>query len=438
MARVSLKGLLFPKLRAITAREYMERVRSRWFVISTLFGPAMIALLLLLPQWMASRTQPSRDIDRIIILDATGTAVGRRIGAALGGGILGDTTRANVRAVSPTQISEAESAAARAVAARAYQGYLRLTDRTLAGRELIYVGHNATAAADMARLQDIVRREVTTVRLEQLGLMPRDASGLAGMNLRLDARRVGGEGAERSGQVSIVFALLVAVLLYFSIFLYGQNVLRGVLDEKQTRVAEVVVSSVSATQLLTGKVLGVGAVGLTQMAIWLGAGALLLRAREPLLGAMGVGTLPLQLPAIAASELAILVLFFVLGYTFYAGLFAAVGAMVSNETDAQQAQIPILLLLAMSIMFLPLILSAPQGTLAHVLSVLPFSSPIVVPLRMSVISLPSSDMWLSFVTLICGCYATIFVAARIYRVGLLIQGKRPSARQVMHWLRSAR
>jgi ABC-2 type transport system permease protein len=124
---------------------------------------------------------------------------------------------------------------------------------------------------------------------------------------------------------------VVGILLYMTILMYGQNVLRGVIEEKQTRVAEVVVSSVRPTTLLAGKVLGVGGVGLTQMAIWLLATLVMMRYRVPLMHVFGLESAPIPMPSVTVGQIVILLIFFLLGYTLYSALFAAVGAMVSSE-----------------------------------------------------------------------------------------------------------
>lgn len=173
-------------------------------------------------------------------------------------------------------------------------------------------------------------------------------------------------------------------LLYMSILLYGQNVLRGVLEEKTTRVAEVVVSSVSPDTLLAGKVIGVGAVGLTQMLVWTVSGILFWGQRARIFEAMGLPAMPsVAFPSIDPLVLVALLLFFVLGYTFYATLFAAVGAMVGSLEEAQQAAQPVMMMLVFSIIFVQPVMTRPDGQLAVTMSWLPFSAPIIMPMRMT-------------------------------------------------------
>jgi ABC-2 type transport system permease protein len=234
-----------------------------------------------------------------------------------------------------------------------------------------------------------------------------------------------------------MFASIVGILLYMTILMYGQNVLRGVIEEKQSRVAEVVVSSVRPTTLLAGKVLGVGAVGLTQMTIWLLATIVMMRYRVPLMRVFGLDAVPIPMPSVSVSQLVILLIFFLLGYTLYSALFAAVGAMVSSEQEAQQAQMPVVLMLVVSIMFLQPVLLEPDGQLAMTLGLLPISSPIMMPLRMSTVDVPSWEVGLSILALIAGCYLAVYFAATVYRTGLLMHGKRVTFREVFRWIKAA-
>lgn len=425
------------KLWAITVREYLERVRTRWFLFATVFGPLLFGALIYLPAYVAARGRASADVSRIQILDATGTGVGRAVATELNGGVFGDSSRTVVLSLGPSEIAAAESAATRQVLSRRIRGYLVLDPGTIAGRGARYAGLNATSIVDMRRIESAVNREVMAAQLRSAGVSDADANRLKRMRLDLRAERITPTGRGGSGQLSILIAVSIAMLLYVTIFIYGQAVLRGVIEEKQTKVAEVVLSSVRATTLLAGKVLGVGAVGLTQMIIWIAASVLMARYRVSLLAQFGVNAAPIQFPPTSTGQLVVLVLFFLLGYTFYAALFAAVGAMVNTEQEAQQAQMPVVMMLVISIMFLQPVLNNPEGSLATNLAWIPFTSPIVMPLRMTAVNVAGWEVGLSLFALLAGCYIAVYVAARIYRTGLLMYGKRPTFRELIQWVRHA-
>jgi ABC-2 type transport system permease protein len=282
----------------------------------------------------------------------------------------------------------------------------------------------------------VVRESVMETRLEMAGVDRDRSSALVRTQLAFELERITDRGRGGSARVSVFFALLIVVMLYMALMLYGQAVLRGVMEEKQTRVAEVVISSVPAWQLLAGKVIGVGAVGLTQLAVWISSAILLLRYRGPILSTFGASPISFTPPDVTVGMGVVLLLFFIAGYVFYSSLFAAVGAMVSSEQEAQQALMPIILLLVSSFVFFQPVLSEPTSGLAQTLSWLPFSAPIVMPLRMAVISVPGWDVAISLVSVFAGSYIAVWLAARIYRTGMLMYGKRPTMRELARWLRT--
>jgi ABC-2 type transport system permease protein len=432
------------KLWAVIKREYLERVRTKWFVIGTFLGPLLFGTMIILPTWLSSRSAASADLSDMLILDATGTELGYRVAADLG--LVIDSvanpdvvvhTRARVLSTPPARLTEAESTATRDVMRRAIRGYLVLDEETLTGDRARYAGRNASSIPDMERLRRVVRQDVLAYRLERAGLDPERAATLTRLSLTLSAERITDEGRGGSGLVNALFAFGVAFVLYVSIVLYGQTVLRGVMEEKTTRVAEVVVSSVRPETLLAGKVIGVGAVGLTQQIVWIVTSLIMVKAREPLMTRLGVETTPLQLPDVSVGLGIALLLFFVLGFTFYAALFAAVGAMVSNEQDAQQAATPVILLVVLSAIFIQPVILAPAGMLARVMSWLPFSAPIIMPLRLTLIPISLLELTGVLAGLALSCVAAIWIAARVYRVGLLMYGKRPTMREVGRWVRES-
>jgi ABC-2 type transport system permease protein len=386
---------------------------------------------------MATKEQASADVARIRIFDATGTDLGRSIAAELNGGVAGDTSLTQVVALDTLGLPLAEARATRDVQARRLKGYLVLTSRTLTAGVARYAGVNALALVDVGRIETVVQREVLAAQLRMAGLSAVEANRFKQSGFRLRSERITPAGRGGSARVSIIFAIGVAMLLYITILMYGQAVLRGVIEEKQTRVAEVVVSSVRPVILLAGKVLGVGAVGLTQMLIWLAVGILMAKYRVAALAKLGIQSQPIQLPSISPSMIVVLLVFFLLGYIFYSALFGTVGAMVSTEQEAQQAQMPVVLLLVVSVMFLNPVLNAPDSRLAVALGLLPISSPIMMPLRMSAVDVPTWEIFLSLVGLVAACYLSVYLAAKVYRTGLLMYGKRVTMRELLRWVREA-
>lgn len=422
------------KLLAVIRREYLERVRSRWFVIATLFGPVFFGALMILPALISSRDKASASGTNILIVDATGVGLGDRVSTRLAGGIDGGAKAPQVNTVTMDALAQAESLATKQVMTESVKGYLVLDSLTLTGAKARYAGSNITAIFDMQRIEKAVQREVVGMALEKSGVDPDVAKKVLSTNVNVATERLTKAGRGGSGTLNFIFGIAVAFVLYMTIFIYGLNVLRGVLEEKQTRVAEVVISSLPASRLLAGKVIGVGGVGLTQLVLWGTMSYVIYLIRQPILAKFGAAQTPMGMPDVSLGLGLIVLGFFVMGFMFYAGLFAAVGATVNSEQEAQQAQMPVVLLLVTSIMFLQNILTQPDSMLARILSMLPFSAPIVMPLRMTVAPVPPAEIAIALSSVALGAVASVWLASRIYRVGLLMYGKRPSIREIFKWV----
>jgi ABC-2 type transport system permease protein len=214
--------------------------------------------------------------------------------------------------------------------------------------------------------------------------------------------------------------------------------MRGVLEEKMTRVAEVIMASVKPDILLAGKILGVGAVGLTQQVVWFGSAAAFITYGAVMAKAMGVPEMQnFTFPTVSPLLYLSLILFFVLGYVLYSSMFAAVGAMVGSQEEVQQAAQPVVLLLIASVIFIQPIMMNPSSTLAVAMSVIPFTAPVIMPLRMTAIQVPPLELAGSLVGLALTCWAAIWASARIYRIGLLMTGKRPNLKELVRWIKYA-
>jgi len=422
------------KLFAVIRREYLERVRSKWFVIATLFGPVFFGAIMFVPALISSREEASANGTNITIVDATGTGLGERVSSRLAGGVNGGTTAPTVNVVATDAIAPAESLATQQVISGSVKGYLVLDTLTASAAKARYAGSNTTALFDMQRIERAVQREVQMMALEKSGVDAEVATSVLSRSVNVTTERLTKTGRGGSGQINFIFGIAVAFVLYLTIFIYGLNVLRGVLEEKQSRVAEVVIASISSSRLLAGKVIGVGGVGLTQLVLWLAMSVVMYKVRQPILAKFGADTMAFSMPDISLGVGLVVLAFFVLGFMFYAGLFAAAGATVNSEQEAQQAQMPVVLLLVTSITFLQNILTQPESTLSRVLSVLPFSAPIVMPLRMTVAPVPALEVALALLSVSLGAVGSVWLASRIYRVGLLMYGKRPSIREVVKWI----
>lgn len=434
------------KLKAIIRREYLERVRTKWFVIATLLGPIMFLALTVLPVLFVSRTKASVTSSNITIIDATGVALAERVIIELK-----DTSgvRPLVSVVTASGVAAAESLGTQSVMARTREGYLVLDSSTIAGKAARYAGRNTSTMPDMRRLSRAVESAVLNMRLEREGISAARVDSLTKVDLRFEKTQLSERGREKSGVATSIVGLMMSLLLYMVLLLYGQTVLRSVIEEKTTRVAEVVISSVRPETLMAGKIIGIGCVAMTQLVVWIGSSAWIATTLVPMLirkSAAAASSAELAnasvttdilstLPSFSFFFLLALVLFFVLGYVFYACLYAAVGSTVNSESEAQQAATPVAMLLVVSAVFIQPVALAPQSTLSTVMSMLPFSAPIMMPMRMSITAVPGWQVATSLIGMAIACVGAIWFSARIYRVGLLMYGKRPTIREIFKWLR---
>jgi ABC-2 type transport system permease protein len=248
----------------------------------------------------------------------------------------------------------------------------------------------------------------------------------------LDTRQVkNGQVVKSDTERSFAGAYVLILVLYGSVLIYGINIARSVVEEKTSRIFEVLLSTASADELMLGKLLGVGAVGLTQMGIWTAlvgafAGSQLAAAR----GIHGWSSL-----GITRAELAFFAIFFLGGFFLYSALAAALGSSVSGEQEVQQFSFILISPLVVSVVMLPYVLGNPSSTASVILSLLPPFTPIIMYMRICSQMPPAWQLALSVVLLLGSVLAMVWLAARIYRVGVLMYGKRATLPEMIRWLR---
>ena len=422
------------KIAAVVRREFVERVRTKWFIISTVLGPIFLVGVIVLPVVLGTRGGGAR----IAVVDAESGGFAGRLLAQLGTNSRFSVT---VVAASGTGVAEVDSLT-REVQAKRLDGFLAVSPAAVESGKFEYQGRNVASIPDMQTLQAALRQAVTVERLTRRGVDPAVVQE-AQQHIDLATKRITRQGATgESGEATFFLAYIVGFILYMAIFLYGVNVMRSVIDEKQTRIIEVLVSSLRPFELMFGKVIGVGAVGLFQMAIWGVSAALLVSYGSALFGFLHVAPqqaaqAQVQMPAIGIGLVLLVLAYFLLGYLIYSALFAVVGASVNTEAEAQQAQMPVTMLLVVAIILVMPIINDPNGRMAVVMSIVPFFSPIVMPIRYTASEVPGQELLLSLAVLAVSTVAVVWIAARIYRVGILMYGKRPNARELLRWARES-
>jgi ABC-2 type transport system permease protein len=238
-------------------------------------------------------------------------------------------------------------------------------------------------------------------------------------------------GATEDRGAATIMAIILLMILYTSVLVWGQLMLTSVIEEKTSRVVEVMVSAVSPFQLLVGKLLGVGAAGLTQFLVWVSSMVAISLFGAGMAAAMG----NFKIPEIPAVLLVSLLVFFVLGFLLYSALFAAVGASVNSQQEASSLAFPVMMPLIVGVMLFPMVMQAPDGTAATVLSFIPLFTPLLMFLRVAILTPPLWQIVLSMFTTALTIAAVLWFAARVYRVGILMYGKKPTFPELMRWVR---
>lgn len=420
------------KVWAVIRREFLERVRTKWFIISTVLGPIFMIGITVLPAVLAARGGAPRSV---AVVDESGGMLGQRLLTQLG---TGNKFNATLVRVDTGGAAAARDSLTRQVQQKLLDGFLVVTSATVESGIAEYRGRNVSSLRDMALIEGVLRQVVVMERLTRSGI---DPAVVQEAQTRIDLRtlRITRRGATgETGEATFALAYIIGIVIYMAIFLYSVNVMRSVIDEKQTRIVEVLVSSLRPFQLMLGKVIGVGGVGLFQFSIWGVAAALLFRYRQTVFGMLGVPpeqASQVQLPPIGGALVLIIIAYFLLGYVIYSALFAVVGASVNTEAEAQQAQMPVTMLLVAAIIVFPVVLQEPSGQLAAAMGLIPFFSPIIMPIRYAVSEVPTEEVLLSLAVLAVSTVAIVWVAGRIYRVGILMYGKRPTVRELLRWVR---
>jgi ABC-2 type transport system permease protein len=410
----------------VAKREYLERVRSKAFLIGTLVGPILLVGLSVGPSLLMAkqRGKPLRVAlvcDRVDLRDA--------VEKALAGKTVANAPRFLIQ---PAEAGPADAARLRmkdAILKGTLDGYLYLPPDVLERSAAEYYGKNVSNVMDIGLLDRSVEEALTTFRLEAEGLT---AERIKALTRKLDLKtvRVSESGDRVDRGASFILSMVLMMILYTALAMWGAALMNGVIEEKTSRVVEVIASSIPATQFFMGKVAGVGAAGLTQFLVWAlclgGIGAYAAKATA----LAGV-----SLPEIPAVMIVFFVVFFVLGYFLYGVMYAAVGAAVNSQQEAQGFVMVVILPLVAGFMFFPMVLQSPDSTLSVVLSLIPFWTPLLMFLRIAALTPPAWQLALSVAIMVVTILIFNWVASRIYRVGILMYGKRPTLPEIIRWVR---
>lgn len=424
----------------ILKREYLQRVRTRTFLVLTLLAPAIMTALMLFPAKLAMMGQKAQHIVLVTSTQQFGDALRQKLLAEPSPDQEGEDEEsgANQKLKDQyvidvdTNATETERAALREkVDMRAIDSFLWLTDDAVAAHKVTWNGREMSGSREKSWVGDTLNRIVQQQELSQRGL-PADQSAELLKPVKIDSIRIeGGRETKSSGNSRALEIVIMVMLIYVAVLLYGISVMRSVLEEKTSRIIEILLSSASSTELMTGKLLGVGAVGLTQIIVW-----------TVMAGVIALPSLATQ-PNFSDLQLSPLVmisfvLFFLLGYLLYSTMYATIGAITTTEQEGQQLQFLIVMPLVLSVFMLMPVIRTPDSTPVVWLSMIPFFAPIVMYARIVVQTPPIWQIVLSLALMVATNAALVVFCARIYRIGVLIYGKRATLPEILKWLKYAK
>jgi len=421
-------GRRLPDWFIVARREFLERVRTVWFLIVTILGPLGMAAMIIVPAWIAHKG--AKQEARVHVVDRSVDAKGQP--TKLGEEIISFADRLKLKfKFKNVAANTSRKELLDLIRREKIDGFLEIPKDGMDGGTILYRGSNATNLQVTALLHQVVN---FAVRSKKNNISPEKLLALIAP-VPFDSKHTTGEEGGSAGGAKLIIGYVMLLLLYVSIILYGNTVCRSVAEEKSSRVVELMVSAVKPRSLMWGKIIGVGGVGLFQLSIWGAMGFLLLTYRVQLLGAFGVGGATFSIPGVSLGTFAIMIAYFIVGYFFYAALYAAIGAMVNSEQEAQQAQMPVALILMVPLACAPLLANNPRSGATELLTMIPFSSPLLMPIRYLLGGATVTDVLVSMFLLVAATAVVVWVAARIYRVGILMYGKRPSLRELARWIR---
>ena len=409
----------------LSKRDYLERVRTRSFVIFTLLIPVLMFVASVLP----SRLAMMQSGPRSLVAAVPDAEFGRLLQEQMR--MVNENTEGKYRLGVELQQTEAvRKALDRQVAAKEIDGYLWVTPEAIRARKIPFVSRSSADFMEMGSLGAALRFAIMKQRLAAHGSQGEELEDLV---RPLEIETIDVTRGKTSGAAVFFTAFLLMMILYTTVLMYGMSVMRSILEEKSSRVVEVMLSSVTAKEMMAGKIVGVGAVGLTQILIWTALASVISMPSIMSLGGWGkAGGI-----AISTTAGVFFGVFFLLGYLLYSTMCAALGAMVNSEQEAQQMQFPIVLPMVFSLVMMPYLIRQPDAPLSVIVSMIPFCSPLVMYLRIVVQQPPAWQIALCLAILLATIYGMLALSARIYRVGILMYGKRPTLPEILKWVRYA-
>ena len=441
------------KFFAVVKREYVQRVRSKFFVVATILGPILMVGFTIVPALMFGIK--SGGPTRLAIVDQTGKMyerMARELQSDRGSrdrapaekpeeppGLNNDPrerAKQNRNMIQGSfaveeikldgrSVEEVRHELDARVSRKEIEGYILLPPNLLQNEQPEFSARNTADLFTQSKVENSINRALRSQRMVESGI---DEKRIEKMSEPVSLKTTGAGGKESKGESSFYLVFGLGLLIYMSVLLYGQFVLGAVIEEKETRIAEILFSSMRSFPLMMGKLIGVSLVALTQLSIW--------GIAFTSLSAWVAGS-SFTLPRIPPMVFVYFVLFFLMGYFIYATVYAVVGSMVTTTQEGGQLALPIVLLLVMGFYLSFNIIRSPNSSLAFWASMFPFFAPITMLVRIVTETPPLWQILLSFGIGVVTVVGLMWLAARIYRVGMLMYGKKASIPEVLKWIRQS-
>ena len=430
------------RVATILRREYATRVRSVGFWLATLLTPLLVGAMVVVPSLVLVATESTH---RLVVVDGSpglGAEVAERLG---GSAVAGDpaaalaesservaATRFDVAVVpAPADAARLRRELDRRILAGEVDAWVWIGAESVESSRVEYHAENVANFLTQERLGRVLSRVFAERRLAAAGY---DAAKVVELTRAVDLEtlKVTAEGTKaETGFAGLLLAYLLFFLLYTVVAVYGNAVLTGVLEEKSSRVVEVLLATTRPSELLAGKLLGIGATGLTQLGVWMVALAAI--TAPGVVGAMAAGHEDL-VPRVSAGVALHFLAHFLLGFFLFAAMYAAIGAAANSVQDAQPFTAFVIPFLVAPALFMITVVNDPDSTLAVVLSLVPPFTPLLMLLRIVVKEPPAWQIVLGYLLTAGFVVALLAFCARIYRVGILLYGKRPTFRELGRWM----
>jgi ABC-2 type transport system permease protein len=435
------------KILSVIKREYIQIVRTKGFIIGTILGPVMMAAFIVVPVIMSTMAVDRQEIIGVVDLS-------QEVFSGLDKKLdqeqfrLDDGSRRYVlkktELLPGISVDELKKELNEKVLNEELSAYILIPEEVLEiedtetatkkekseYRDMEYVAQHTTDIQELSELNEVLNSVIVEKRLRKEGLDPQKISQFI-KRVSLTPIKVTKKGEEKDTMGTFMISYFLVIILYAAIFIYGSLIMRGVIEEKSSRVVEVVLSSLRPFQLMLGKILGIGAVGLTQFSIWAIFGLAATKFSKSFIPSGE----DFNMVSIPTYVFIYFVVFFILGFFLYATFWAAVGSMVNSEKEAQQFVMPISMFLILPMMLIIFVIRSPDSTLSVFLSMFPLFTPILMMLRISVLLPSFIQIGGSIVLLILTMFLMTWLAAKIFRVGILMYGKPPKFAEIVRWIR---